>query len=75
MSEADTTGLNYPRDAAAVRDLIREAMAAHRDHDTGADTGGGFGSADLWLWIGGTEYHINVKPVRSRPANPKLESS
>lgn len=54
--------MNYPKDAAQVRDQIREAMSTQVDHGSAQDTGGGLGSADVWLWFGGVEYVVSVKP-------------
>lgn len=56
-----TSRLNYPEDAASLRDEIRELLSTVRDHGTSADTGGGMGSADLWVTVQGVEYYINVK--------------
>ena len=63
----DFSELNYPKDAAQVRDLIRELMSSQVDHDTSMDTGGGMGQADLWLTVGGVEYTVSVKAPR--PSN------
>lgn len=59
---------NYPADAAQVRDLIREMMRSQVDEGTSMDGGGGFGSADLWLTIGGREFFVNVKPTGRTPS-------
>jgi len=56
-------GLNYPRDAASVRDTIKELIRSQIDHNTSMDTGGGMGQADLWASFGGQEYMITVRSV------------
>lgn len=53
---------NFPLDAMEVRDTIANAMKPHVNHNSPMDTGGGFGSADLWLQIGDREYFVTVKP-------------
>lgn len=53
--------IDYPKDAAQVRDLIREMLTTQVDHGSGMDTGGGFGTADLWVKFGGKEYFVSVK--------------
>lgn len=59
---AETSSLNYPRDAAAVRDEIRQLLKSTiADHGSSMDTGGGLGQADLWVQVGGVEYFITVK--------------
>lgn len=63
-------GLDYPADAAQVRDLIREMLKSQVDHGSSMDTGGGLGSADLWVSFGGVEYYVCVKPTRK--ANPEM---
>ena len=55
--------VDYPGDAAHVRDLIREMMRSQVDVGSGMDGGGGFGSADLWLTVAGHEFFVNVKPT------------
>lgn len=35
------------------------------DEGKGCDSGGGDGIADLHPWIGGREYHIQIKPSRA----------
>lgn len=60
-------GLNYPQDAAAVRDLIREMLRTQVDHGSSMDGGGGFGSVQLWVSFGGREYVITVKAVVPPP--------
>lgn len=67
MSEIDASKLNYPHDAASVRNLIREMMQSQVDHGTSMDGGGGFGSADLWMTIGGREFIVTVKPTSPTP--------
>lgn len=56
-----------PKDALSVRDEIAAAMKPHVNHGSAMDTGGGFGSADLWLQIGDCEYYVTVKPSRKLP--------
>lgn len=41
---------------------IRDVLKPLSDADKGIDSGGGDGLADLWLWYGGREYHIAIKP-------------
>lgn len=56
--------LNYPMGAASVRDEIRSVLRnTIVDHGSAMDGGGGFGSADLWIWVGGKEYLVTVKPT------------
>lgn len=62
--------IDYPHDAAQVRDLIRDMLKSQADHGSSMDTGGGLGSADLWMSFGGQEFYINVRP---RP-NPKADT-
>lgn len=65
MSEIDFSNMDYPIDAMHVRNLIAEMMRSQVDQGTeDMDTGGGFGAADLWMTIGGTEFIVTVKPVR-----------
>jgi len=58
--------LDYPQDAAQVRDLIKEMLKSQADHGAPIDTGGGFGCADLWMSFGGREYFITVKAGKIR---------
>lgn len=48
MSEINASVLNYPKGAGQVRDLIREMLKSQVDPGTSMDTGGRFGSANLW---------------------------
>ena len=50
-----------PNDPCQVRDLVRDVLQPHVDHQSSMDTGGGFGCADLWIWVGGREYLVTVK--------------
>lgn len=61
MNDINAEHLDYPQDAAQVRDLIRDMMQTQVDHGTSMDTGGGLGSADLWMKFGGKEYFISVQ--------------
>ena len=73
--EFDGSKLNYPGNAAQVRDLIADQMRTQVDFGSAMDTGGGMGSADLWLSIDGAEYLVNVLrcgPSASKP-KPKQE--
>lgn len=63
--------LDYPGDAAMVRDMIKEQMRSQVDFESAMDTGGGMGSADLWLSIDGVEYFISVRPATPTPARQK----
>lgn len=63
MSDFNSSELNYPEDAAGVRNLIREMLQSQVDHGTHMDGGGGFGSADLWATFGGQEFIITVQPT------------
>lgn len=56
-----TANLDYPMDAADVRDLIRDMMRSQVDEGSPMDTGGGCGAADLWLSLGGLEFYISVR--------------
>jgi hypothetical protein len=68
-----TDKLDYPGDAAQVRDLIREYLKPQVDHGSSMDGGGGLGSADLWLTLGGVEYIVTVKrPTRSNISFPSI---
>ena len=69
--EFDGSKLNYPGNAAQVRDLIADQMRTQVDFGSAMDTGGGMGSADLWLMIDGTEYLVNVKPCGPSASKPK----
>lgn len=62
--QVNVSGINYPKDAAQVRDLIREMLRSQVDQGSSMDTGGGFGGADLWASFGGTEFIICVKPAK-----------
>lgn len=57
--------LDYPMDAMQVRDLIRDMLRSQVDEGSSMDTGGGFGSADLWVSFGGVEFFVSVKPARA----------
>lgn len=65
MSEIDGRELNYPGDAAQVRNLIREMLRSQVDEGSSMDGGGGFGAADLWATFGGQEFIITVKPTKN----------
>lgn len=56
--------INYPQDAAMIRDLIKDMLMSQSDTGSSADTGGGLGSADLWMTFGNVEYLINVRTSR-----------
>ena len=71
--EFDGSKLNYPGDAAQVRDLIKDQMQTQVDFGSAMDTGGGMGSADLWLVIDGAEYLVNVKPCGQSASKPKAD--
>lgn len=60
--EINFNQLNYPEDAAQVRNLIREMLSSQVDEGSSMDTGGGMGQADLWAKFGGREFRITVKP-------------
>jgi hypothetical protein len=65
--------LDYPADAAQVRDLIRQMLQSQVDYGSHIDQGGGMGSADLWATFGGVEYVITVqRPRDSGIPIPKL---
>lgn len=64
MDEIDLSEVDYPGDACAARNLIRDAMRPYVDKGTSMDGGGGFGQADLWMTVGGVEYLVSVKPTR-----------
>ncbi len=53
--------MDYPKDVAQVRNQILEMMASQVDQGSAMDTGGGFGSADVWMWFGGIEYVVTIK--------------
>lgn len=36
------------------------------DEGKPCDTGAGFGGADIWAWIGGREYFINIRPSKGQ---------
>ena len=63
--------MDYPTDAAQVRTLIGEMMDAHCDVGESRDTGGGCGTADIWLRIGGMEYAVSVHA--GQKYKPKLK--
>lgn len=54
--------------AQELRDMIVQALG---DADKGCDSGGGDGIADLWPWIGGREYHIQIKPSLAQTKREK----
>lgn len=64
MADLDFSNLNYPEDAMQVRNLIREMLSSQVDEGSNMDTGGGFGSADLWLTFGGKEFVVTVSPTK-----------
>jgi hypothetical protein len=64
MDEIDASGLDYPLDAEHVRNLIRDMLRSQVDHGSSMDTGGGFGSADLFVTFDGKEYAVSVSPAR-----------
>ena len=45
-------------------EVLRDRKAGNPNAGEDMDTGGGFGAADLWMTIGGTEFIVTVKPVR-----------
>jgi hypothetical protein len=59
--------IDYPRDAAQIRDMIKDYLRPQADHGAPIDTGGGFGGADLWISFGGIEYFITVKRGNKNP--------
>ena len=63
--------MDYPIGAAQVRDLIGEMMDSHCDVGEARDTGGGCGTADIWLRIGGMEYPVSVHAGRKYKPTPK----
>lgn len=69
--EGNEGALNYPEGAARVRDMIRENLleTPQAARVSGGDTGGGFGSADLWLTVDGIEFIITVKPTGKAQTN------
>jgi hypothetical protein len=60
----DFSKLDYPGDAAQVRDLIRDLLCSQADQGSGMDTGGGMGSADLCVKLGGVEYIVTVQRLQ-----------
>ena len=57
----DAGRLDYPLDAASLRDEISELLNSVRDNGTSSDTGGGMGQADLWVTVQGVEYFVTVR--------------
>ncbi len=51
--------------ALMIREELRPMLKAIADEGSGMDSGGGMGSADLWFWVGGVEYAINIRPTGS----------
>lgn len=66
--EIDGSKLNYPEDAAQVRNLIREMLRSQVDHGSNMDGGGGFGCADLFATFGGVEFCISVSAPTGKGA-------
>jgi hypothetical protein len=60
------------KDACTLRDELRPFLDTIRDHGSGMDSGGGAGGADLWLWVGGVEYVITIKPTGNVRASEPL---
>jgi len=67
MSEIDGSQLDYPEDAAQVRNIIREMLRSQVDHGSNMDGGGGFGEADFYATFGGREFVVTVKKTRELP--------
>jgi hypothetical protein len=47
--------------AHEIRNLLKSVV----DENTGIDSGGGDGMADLWATVGGVEYFITIKRSRA----------
>jgi hypothetical protein len=57
------------REAYSLIQEIRERIKPMTDEGTSMDTGGGFGSADLWFTVQGVEYSMSVGRV-AKPKDP-----
>jgi hypothetical protein len=51
---------HWDRSAATLASEIRDFLKNIKDEGTNIDSGGGDGSADLWVTVGGVEYFINI---------------
>lgn len=71
MSSAATNRIDYPLDAASLRDEISDLLQTVRDHGTVSDTGGGMGQADLWVTVQGVEYFVTVRKSNNQLAKEK----
>lgn len=58
-----SASFDYPEEAASVRDLLRTLLMPEVDAGSSMDGGGGNGSADLWVKLGGREYFISVSSI------------
>jgi hypothetical protein len=52
---------NWDQRPITVAHEIREFLKTICDEGKGIDSGTGENSADLWVWIGGKEFYINIK--------------
>ena len=43
-----------------LSDELREWLEAKADAGTSIDSGGGFGCRDLWVMVGGHEFHVRI---------------
>lgn len=48
---------------------IRQLLKSVADEGTGIDSGGGDGCADLWVTIGGVEYHLAIERSKKQIAS------
>jgi len=53
----------------ATCNRIEAALRSVADEGTHIDTGGGIGSRDLWVKIGGVEFLVQVSVSKPAPAN------
>ena len=61
---ADNRSLDYPVDAASIRDEIRGYLrSAVADAGTSLDSGGGFGEADVVVTVDGKRYLVIVRKL------------
>ncbi len=50
---------------------LRDMLEAKKDDGTHIDTGGGDGTGDLWVTVGGIEYFVSVRLSNAQLAKAK----
>lgn len=65
---ADIMPKEWDRKPFSLAGELRTYLKTIRDEGTHIDSGGGDGSADLWVTVQGVEYYINVRQSNANKA-------